>query len=152
GYMSPEYAMEGVFSIKSDVFSFGVLMLEIVSGRKNNSFYHTEHSVNLVGYAWELWKEDATLNLMDPALSDSCIKDQMLRCIHVGLLCVEDSPIERPTMSDVISMLTNESSPLPLPKKPAFSFARKAIEAHMSEKESEANSINGLSISNMVAR
>ena len=48
--MSPEYAMEGVFSIKSDVYSFGVLMLEIVTGRKNNSFYHTDHSLNLVGY------------------------------------------------------------------------------------------------------
>ncbi|KAF3942909.1 hypothetical protein CMV_030479 [Castanea mollissima] len=83
GYMSPEYAMEGIFSVKSDVYSFGVLMLEIVSGRKNNSFSHTEHSVNLVGYAWELWKEGATLNLMDPALTDSCFEDQMLQCIHI---------------------------------------------------------------------
>ncbi|KAM4121149.1 hypothetical protein ACJW30_03G186800 [Castanea mollissima] len=61
GYMSPEYAMEGIFSIKSDVYSFGVLLLEI---------------------AWELWKEDAMLDLMDPTLSDSFIKDQMFRCIH----------------------------------------------------------------------
>ncbi|XP_030963278.1 G-type lectin S-receptor-like serine/threonine-protein kinase At1g67520 [Quercus lobata] len=152
GYMSPEYAMEGIFSVKSDVYSFGVLMLEIVSGRKNNSFYHTEHSVNLVGYAWELWKEGAISNLMDPALTDSCIEDQMLQCIHIGLLCVEDSAIDRPTMSDVISMLTNESLVLPSPKKPAFSFARKAIEAQISDKESETHSIYGLSISNMVAR
>ncbi|XP_075643301.1 G-type lectin S-receptor-like serine/threonine-protein kinase At1g67520 isoform X1 [Castanea sativa] len=152
GYMSPEYAMEGIFSVKSDVYSFGVLMLEIVSGRKNNSFSHTEHSVNLVGYAWELWKEGATLNLMDPALTDSCFEDQMLQCIHIGLLCVEDSAIDRPTMSDVISMLTNESLALPSPKKPAFSFARKAIEAHLSDKESETQSIYGLSISNIVAR
>ena len=50
GYMSPEYAMEGVFSIKSDVYSFGVLILEILSGRKNNSFYDDEHALNLVGY------------------------------------------------------------------------------------------------------
>ena len=53
--MSPEYAMEGIFSVKSDVYSFGVLMLEIVSGRKNNSFYHTEHLFNLVGYVCQTY-------------------------------------------------------------------------------------------------
>ncbi|XP_065637395.1 G-type lectin S-receptor-like serine/threonine-protein kinase At1g67520 [Quercus suber] len=152
GYMSPEYAMEGVFSIKSDVYSFGVLLLEIVSGRKSNNFYHTKHLVNLVGYAWELWKEDAMLDFMDPTLSDSFIKDQMFRCIHVGLLCIGDSAIDRPTMSDVIAMLANDSLTLPSPEKPIFSIARKAIEAHTCEKESENYSINGLSISNMVGR
>ncbi|GMY33297.1 G-type lectin S-receptor-like serine/threonine-protein kinase At1g67520 isoform X1 [Fagus crenata] len=149
GYMSPEYAMEGVFSIKSDVYSFGVLMLEIVSGRKSNSFYHTDHFFNLVGYAWELWNEDVALELKDPALDDSSIKDEMLRCIHIGLLCVADSAIDRPTMSDVIAMLTNDNLSLPPPKKPAFSFAR---QAHISDKESENNSIYWASISNMVPR
>ena len=50
GYMSPEYAMEGIFSTKSDVYSFGVLLLEIVSGRKNTSFYDDDHPLNLVGH------------------------------------------------------------------------------------------------------
>lgn len=50
GYMSPEYAMEGLFSEKSDVYSFGVLLLEIVSGRRNNSFYNNEESLSLVGF------------------------------------------------------------------------------------------------------
>ena len=50
GYMSPEYAMEGIFSGKSDVFSFGVLMLEIISGRRNNSFHVGHRALNLVGY------------------------------------------------------------------------------------------------------
>jgi serine/threonine protein kinase len=50
GYMSPEYAMQGIYSGKSDVFSFGVLMLEIISGRKNNSFYSDHRVLNLVGY------------------------------------------------------------------------------------------------------
>ena len=86
--------------------------------------------------AWELWQADAALDLMDLALDDSCIKGQMLRCIHVGLLCVEDSAIDQPTMSDVISMLTNDNLSLPSPKKLAFSLARKAIEAHISNKES----------------
>lgn len=47
--MSPEYAMEGIFSIKSDVFSFGVLLLEIISGKKNTGFYQT-NSFSLLGY------------------------------------------------------------------------------------------------------
>ena len=50
GYMSPEYAMQGQFSEKSDVFSFGVLLLEIVSGRKNTSFYNDQHCFSLLGY------------------------------------------------------------------------------------------------------
>ena len=49
GYMSPEYAMEGIFSVKSDIFSFGVLLLEILSGKKNTGFYHSD-SIKLIGY------------------------------------------------------------------------------------------------------
>ncbi|XP_065637566.1 G-type lectin S-receptor-like serine/threonine-protein kinase CES101 isoform X4 [Quercus suber] len=152
GYMSPEYAMKGVFSIKSDVYSFGVLMLEIVSGRRNNSFQHVDDALNLVGYAWDLWQKGEGIELVDPAISDSCVKYQVLRCIHVSLLCVEDGAIDRPTMSDVLFLLTNESMPLPLPKKPAFSIGRKAIEANISYKESNNHSLNGLSISEMDAR
>ncbi|KAL6198852.1 hypothetical protein ACLB2K_028640 [Fragaria x ananassa] len=128
GYMSPEYAMEGIFSGKSDVFSFGVLMLEIISGRRNNSFHNTHRALNLVGYTWELWKEGTGLDLMDPRLSGSCNEDQLLRCIHVGLLCVEEDADHRPTMSDAISMLTNESLPLPTPTKPAFFPVRRVAE------------------------
>lgn len=50
GYMSPEYAMEGTFSVKSDVFSFGVLLLEILSGKKNRGFSHPTHQHNLLGH------------------------------------------------------------------------------------------------------
>ena len=88
---------------------------------------------------------------MDPTLDDSYM-DQMLRCVHVGLLCVEDSAIDRPAMSDVLAMLTNDNLSLPSPKKPVFSIARQAIEAHISDKESECNSINWASISNTVPR
>lgn len=48
--MSPEYAIDGLFSVKSDVFSFGVLVLEIVSGKKNRGFYHPDHDLNLLGH------------------------------------------------------------------------------------------------------
>ncbi|XP_068323848.1 G-type lectin S-receptor-like serine/threonine-protein kinase CES101 isoform X2 [Pyrus communis] len=152
GYMSPEYAMEGLFSIKSDVYSFGVLMLEIVSGRRNNSFYNADRLLNIVGYAWELWKEGTVLELMDPALGDSCIKDQLLRCVHVGLLCVEENAADRPTMPDVVSMLTNQSTPLPLPAKAAFFAGRNVVEDGPSGEKSGIFSSNEISNSTAVPR
>ncbi|XP_075643381.1 G-type lectin S-receptor-like serine/threonine-protein kinase At1g67520 isoform X1 [Castanea sativa] len=152
GYMSPEYAMEGVFSIKSDVYSFGVLMLEILSGRRNNSFYHADHALNLVGYAWDLWQEGKGLELVDLTIRDSCVECQVLRCIHVSLLCVEDDAVDRPAMSDMLSMLTNESAQLPLPKKPAFSIGKKATRVNTPNNELELHTMNGLSISDIDAR
>ncbi|CAK8535416.1 unnamed protein product [Lathyrus sativus] len=124
GYMAPEYAMEGICSTKSDVYSFGVLLLEIVCGRKNNSFYDADRPLNLVGHAWELWNDGEYTQLMDPLLSDSFVSDELKRCIHVGLLCVEQYANDRPTMSDVISMLTNKYEHVTLPKGPAFYVRR----------------------------
>lgn len=131
GYMSPEYAMEGIFSVKSDVFSFGVLVLEIVSGRKNNSFYNLDRPLNLIGYAWELWKGGHILDLKDPTLNatDSGVVEQLSRTIHIGLLCVQESAEDRPDMSYVISVLGNETIPLPVPKQPAFFTGRSVLDA-----------------------
>ncbi|KAK1557109.1 hypothetical protein Q3G72_018055 [Acer saccharum] len=72
GYMSPEYVIKGRFSEKSDVFSFGVLLLEIVSGRRNTSFYHDAESLSLLGYAWKLWNENNIVALIDqqPAFTE----------------------------------------------------------------------------------
>ncbi|MBA0778464.1 hypothetical protein Gotri_006324 [Gossypium trilobum] len=152
GYMSPEYAMEGIFSEKSDVYSFGVMVLEVVSGRKNSSHFEFDRPLNLVGYAWELWKHGGALELMDPTLSDSCFKQyQVLRCITLGLLCVEDNPLDRPTMSDVISVLNGEMQ-LALPKQPAFSTGRRIVETNIEKKEVEIYSLNGLTMSTMDAR
>uniref|UniRef100_A0A5B7A748 non-specific serine/threonine protein kinase n=1 Tax=Davidia involucrata TaxID=16924 RepID=A0A5B7A748_DAVIN len=151
GYMSPEYAMKGIVSMKTDVFSFGVLLLEIVSGKKNNRCYHSEHPLNLIGYAWELWKEGKSFELTDPTLEDSCTRSEILRCIHVGLLCVQDLAMDRPSMLDVVSMLANESLQLHAPKQPAFFIETGAPEAETVEKL-ENCSINKLSISVMEAR
>ncbi|KAJ4975188.1 hypothetical protein NE237_000294 [Protea cynaroides] len=81
GYMSPEYAMQGVFSIKSDVFSFGILLLEIISGKKNNEYFNGDPSMNLIGH-----KEDRVLEAVDSALGDSYPPHEISRCIQVGLL------------------------------------------------------------------
>ncbi|KAI3748627.1 hypothetical protein L6452_11857 [Arctium lappa] len=119
GYISPEYAVHGLFSVKSDVFSFGVLVLEIVSGKKNRGFSQEEHNNTLIGYAWRLHKEGKSLDLVSPSLRPSCIDSQVLRSIHIGLLCVQHHAEDRPTMSSVVLMLGNENA-LPPPKQPAF--------------------------------
>ncbi|KAL5547967.1 hypothetical protein UlMin_003198 [Ulmus minor] len=121
GYLSPEYALHGLFSTKSDVFSFGVILLEIVSGKKNSTFCGSDCSSNLIGHAWNLWNCGKCMELMDPTLSDSCSMSDVIMYIQVGLLCVQESAEDRPTMSDVISMLSNEGATLPMPKQPAFS-------------------------------
>ncbi|RVW86382.1 G-type lectin S-receptor-like serine/threonine-protein kinase [Vitis vinifera] len=115
GYMSPEYAMEGLFSIKSDVYSFGVLLLEIITGRRNSTYYHDSPSFNLVGCVWSLWREGKALDIVDPSLEKSNHANEVLRCIQIGLLCVQESAIDRPTMLTIIFMLGNNST-LPLPK------------------------------------
>ncbi|XVF31200.1 hypothetical protein REPUB_Repub16aG0125000 [Reevesia pubescens] len=102
GYMAPEYAMEGLFSVKSDVFSFGVLLLEIISGRKNGGFYLSEHGLSLLNYTWKLWCEEQALELMDPVLVQSCDQVEVLKYIHIGLLCVQEDPADRPIMSSSV--------------------------------------------------
>ncbi|XP_070044238.1 G-type lectin S-receptor-like serine/threonine-protein kinase CES101 [Nicotiana tomentosiformis] len=152
GYMSPEYALRGIVSTKTDVFSFGVLLLEIVSGKKNNSCYDSEHPLNLIRLAWELWREERALELIDATLIESCSRDEVMRCIHVGLLCVQDYAKDRPSMSTVVSMLTNESrQPPPSPERPGFFIERGDQQAQIYE-EVERYSINGLSISELKAR
>ncbi|GJT86985.1 G-type lectin S-receptor-like serine/threonine-protein kinase [Tanacetum coccineum] len=124
GYISPEYAANGLFSVKSDVFSFGVLLLEIVSGKKNRGFSHLEHNDNLLGHAWRLYRAGKSLELVSAPLYDSCVDFEVIRAIHVGLLCVQDLAQDRPTMSLVVSMLDNDGV-LPPPNQPAF-FSEKS--------------------------
>ncbi|XP_041026336.1 G-type lectin S-receptor-like serine/threonine-protein kinase At4g27290 isoform X2 [Juglans microcarpa x Juglans regia] len=120
GYMSPEYAMSGHFSVKSDVFSFGVLVLEVISGKKNWGFWHPDHDLNLIGHAWKLWIKGNPLELMDALMDDSYSVDELVRYIQVGLLCVQQRVEDRPTMSSVLLMLANEIAMVPQPKEPGF--------------------------------
>ncbi|XP_054789949.1 G-type lectin S-receptor-like serine/threonine-protein kinase At1g67520 isoform X1 [Prosopis cineraria] len=152
GYMSPEYAMDGLFSIKSDIFSLGVMILEILSGKRNNSFYDVNKHMNLVQYAWDLWQNGVGLDLMDPMLTDSCSRQQFLRFIQIGLLCVEESPADRPTTREVISMITNENAILPLVKKPAFTNLNDVADTNGQSNDLEYHSINNVSMSTMNGR
>nr|XP_043631540.1 putative receptor-like protein kinase At4g00960 isoform X2 [Erigeron canadensis] len=119
GYISPEYALDGIFSIKSDVFSFGVLVLEIVIGKRNRGFILPGKDNNLIGHAWMLYNEGRLMELIDPTLVESCHPSEVLRSIEVGFLCVQRNPGERPNMSSVIRMLGGEGE-VPQPNEPEF--------------------------------
>ncbi|KAJ6890444.1 cysteine-rich receptor-like protein kinase 26 [Populus alba x Populus x berolinensis] len=119
GYMAPEYALQNRFSVKSDVFSFGVLVLEIVTGKKNSWMSNSEELELLLIHAWRNWREGTTTNLIDETLRGSPVRDVM-RCFHIGLLCVQENMSRRPTMAAVVPMLNSHSWSLPSPSRPAF--------------------------------
>ncbi|PRQ31519.1 putative protein kinase RLK-Pelle-DLSV family [Rosa chinensis] len=148
GYMSPEYAIDGVFSVKSDVFSFGVLVLEIVSGKKNRGFSHTDHKLNLLGHAWRLFKEGKPFEMMHTSIKNknTSSMSEVLRSVHVALLCVQQSPEERPSMPNVVLMLSSDIT-LPQPKEPGFFTERHLLSMASSSSQRESSSSNRLSIS-----
>ncbi|PPR85891.1 hypothetical protein GOBAR_AA34800 [Gossypium barbadense] len=151
GYMAPEYAIDGVFSVKSDVFSFGILLLELISGKKNRGFYHVNQSGNLIEHAWRLWKEGKPLDLADEFLAETGDLSELLRCIHISLLCIQQHPEERPNMSSVVLMLGSHNE-LPLPKQPGFLFYKKPFEADCSSGNDGSSSRNEISLSLLEAR
>ncbi|KAG6754753.1 hypothetical protein POTOM_040547 [Populus tomentosa] len=105
------------------VFSFGVMLLEIVSGKKNNRFYQQDPPLTLIGYVWELWKQDKALEIVDPSLNELYHPREASKCIQIGLLCVQEDVTDRPSMLAVIFMLSNETE-IPSPKQPAFLFRK----------------------------
>ncbi|PRQ31262.1 putative non-specific serine/threonine protein kinase [Rosa chinensis] len=102
-----------------DVFSFGVLVLEIVSGKKIGSFRNGDDEENLLSYAWRNWRDGTIPNIIDPGLT-TWSTSETFRCIHIGLLCVQENMNNRPTMSSVASMLNNHSFTLSTPSRPAY--------------------------------
>ncbi|EOY12733.1 S-locus-specific glycoprotein S6, putative isoform 1 [Theobroma cacao] len=136
--MSPEYAFHGRFLMKSDVFSFGVLILEKITGKKRRGY--SEPDRNLLGHVWRLWKEERTVETIDTALGDSYIIAEVLRCINVALLCVQQHPDDRTNMSSVLSMLAGDST-LPQPNQPGYFIERKlhSTKSTSSKHESQSN-------------
>ncbi|CAI9787906.1 unnamed protein product [Fraxinus pennsylvanica] len=151
GYMAPEYAMEGLFSVKSDVYSFGVLLLEIVSGRRNTSFRKTDHS-NIIGYAWDLWDGGRAIELVDPSIINSCNREKVLRCIHVGMLCVQDTASHRPNMPAAVLMLESENANLPMPRQPSFTSMRHSGNADMWNGNHDVVTSNNVTFSVIIGR
>jgi len=122
GYKAPEYTSRGIYSLKTDVFSFGVIALVIISGRKNTIMEQQGDSIGtLVRDAWQLWNDGRLHELVDPILGgDGFEPAELMRYAQVALLCAQEEPTDRPTMSDVVALLNFESiSLLPDPKQPS---------------------------------
>ncbi|KAM6557602.1 hypothetical protein CsatB_004621 [Cannabis sativa] len=115
GYLDPEYARSGILSVKSDVYSFGVLLLEIVSGQRSISC--NDNREHLVATVWRNW--NAGTSIVDPyiRLRYDYEESEIMRCIQIGLLCVQTRSNARPSMSSVVHMLNCNCLSLPLPSE-----------------------------------
>ncbi|XP_058725226.1 cysteine-rich receptor-like protein kinase 44 [Vicia villosa] len=156
GYMAPEYAMHGQFSVKSDVFSFGVLILEIISGHKNSGVRHGDTNEYLLSFVWRNWRDGSPTNIIDPTIINDSV-NEVLRCIHIGLLCVQENATSRPTMASVVLMLNSHSLSLSRPSEPAFYVGSGAVDfqdimMQSSEHNSGQESINKVSITELYPR
>lgn len=121
GYMAPEYIVHGQLTEKADIYSYGVLVLEIVTGRKNHSsIAESAEGHSLVSLVWQNFNSKSLIKMLDPYLQDRCSEEQAMKVFHVGLLCAQASPSLRPPMWKVVEMLNNNSKDLPLPTQPPF--------------------------------
>ncbi|KHN24392.1 Cysteine-rich receptor-like protein kinase 5 [Glycine soja] len=161
GYMSPEYAMLGQFSEKSDVFSFGVMVLEIISGKKNSGLYEPHRVADgLLSCVWRQWRDQKPLSILDASINENYSEIEVIKCIQIGLLCVQQNPDDRPTMVAILSYLSSHLIELPRPQEPAlFLHGRKDPKAFAQESSSSHNinastlfSINEMSISQFLPR
>ncbi|CAL1358864.1 unnamed protein product [Linum trigynum] len=130
GYAPPEYLNEGVYSAKSDVFSFGVLLLQIISGEQKK--------LNLLDYAYEMWKDGRGMEQMDSSLDDSRSSCKLMTCLQISLLCVQGNPEDRPSMSDVAFMLRNDAAALAIPSRPVFPRKDDIMMKRMSKNDIQA--------------
>lgn len=162
GYMSPEYAMLGKFSEKSDVFSFGVMIIEIITGKRNAKSYESNHDAKgLLSYVWRQWNDQTLLTAIDSNIKEKYSQIEVIKCIQIGLLCVQENPNARPTMATVVSYLTNHSLELPFPQEPAFVLHSTIDQKIVGQQESSSGlsassskpfSVNDMSISTFYPR
>jgi serine/threonine protein kinase len=150
GYMAPEYLTCGSYSAKSDVFSFGVMVLEIVTGKKHNGRHDDGRRQDILSFVcadmfrassvqlldaflllmpvhgdamqvWEHWTAGAVPEaIVDPRMGPGFSRSDVRQCVHVGLLCVQEDPADRPVMSSVVMMLGSDTVSLRNPSSPGF--------------------------------
>eukprot|EP00253_Pinus_taeda_P022713 PITA_22713 len=128
GYMAPEYALHGQLSAKADVYSFGILLLELISGKRNIDLHLPPEMQFLLQWTWGLYTRGNIEAIVDPVINETCgDQTEVLRCVHIALLCTQGSPLLRPSMATVnlmlstgAMMLSTGAMMLPDPTKPAF--------------------------------
>ncbi|MED6146445.1 hypothetical protein PIB30_034559 [Stylosanthes scabra] len=150
GYVPPEYVRKGIYSTKYDVYSFGVLLLQIISGKRTSCYYGPHENLNLLEYAYELWMEGRGVEFLDPSLDDATSACKLMRCMQVALLCVQENSADRPSMLEVYSILKNETEAIGIPKIPGFSVKNHGNDEE--ERHIKYVSINDVTISEMTPR
>lgn len=113
GYVAPEHATSGKSSPKADVYSFGVVLLELVTGEKE-----LFRKPIVLRWVWDSFEKRESAPTIDPQIIQTCDMEEATRCIHVGFLCTQTDTNLRPSMADVIRILSKPYGPLPNPKKP----------------------------------
>ncbi|CAH1434422.1 unnamed protein product [Lactuca virosa] len=103
--MAPEYALWGFLTYKADVYSFGVLALEIIAGKSNMKYQPNEDCFCLLDQAVLLKQKGRLIDLVDPRLGSEFNKKEAVGMLKIALLCTNQSPGLRPTMSEVVNML-----------------------------------------------
>ncbi|KAM3684245.1 hypothetical protein ACJW31_11G029400 [Castanea mollissima] len=119
GYLAPEYAMRGHLTEKADVFAFGVVALELVSGRPNSDSSLEEEKIYLLEWAWQLHENNREVDLVDSKLSEFK-EEEVKRLIGVSLLCTQASPTLRPSMSRVVAMLSGDIEVSTVTSRPGY--------------------------------
>ncbi|GAA0146197.1 transmembrane signal receptor [Lithospermum erythrorhizon] len=154
GYLAPEYLAHGQLTEKVDVYSFGVLLLEIVTGRQNNKSKSSEYSDSLINIAWNHFQQRKVEELFDPNLllhnhHNLNVKRELLRVVHVGLLCTQEIPSLRPSMSKALLMLVKKEEPLPAPTNPPFIDERTTEFHDMIDSSNPSDTVNSDSIASI---
>ncbi|KAJ0974326.1 hypothetical protein J5N97_016291 [Dioscorea zingiberensis] len=154
GYTAPEYAIHGQLSEKVDTYSFGVVVLEIISGRKSNDIHLEPVTQYLLEWAWKLYEEDVLLDLVDDTLKPNEYQpEDMKRIIEIALLCTQSTVVARPTMSEVVVLLLSKGAPLVQPTRPVFIDATSRVRGDTSSSSGSASASQAtVSISQFSAR
>ncbi|KAL2343532.1 hypothetical protein Fmac_004817 [Flemingia macrophylla] len=124
GYMAPEYMMHGNLSVKADVFSYGVLVLELITGQRNSTFDLDVDAQNLLDWAYKMYKKGKSLEIVDCTLERSMVSEEVAMCIQMGLLCTQGDPQLRPTMRRVVVMLSRKPGHIAEPTRPGVPGSR----------------------------
>ncbi|XP_027368757.1 cold-responsive protein kinase 1-like [Abrus precatorius] len=129
GYTAPEYAIRGELSEKADIYSFGVLVLEIISCRKNTDLTLSSEMQYLPEYAWKLYEKSMLMEIVDPKLiEDGLVEKDVMQAFHVAFLCLQAHADLRPAMSEIVALLTFKVEMVKTPSRPAFLDRRRIMD------------------------
>ncbi|XP_024984537.1 L-type lectin-domain containing receptor kinase VIII.1-like [Cynara cardunculus var. scolymus] len=150
GYLAPEYLLTGRASEKTDVFSYGAVVLEVASGRRpieRDSFgSKTRENSNLVEWVWGLHREERLLAAADPRLCGEFDEAEMRKVLLIGLVCSHPDPVVRPTMRTVVQMLVGEAEAPVVPRaKPSMTFSTSHLLLNLQDSVSDLNGLITLS-------